>query len=155
MKLLALILVVLLLGLGVAALLWHKGTADQRDEPAALEVIAKFPVRFPTPPTTANVAHEVRIATARSAPIVSRPVPDSVWDAIAQCESGGRWDDTRGGYEGGVHFLHSTWVKAGGRRFAEHAYQASREEQIEIAKGWLARTSWEQWPACSRKVGAR
>lgn len=89
---------------------------------------------------------------ARTAP---KHVGSSIWDAIARCESGGNWADTRGGYEGGVHFLHSTWVAAGGRRYAEHAYQATREQQIEIAQSWLERTSWAQWPVCSRKVGAR
>lgn len=92
-------------------------------------------------------------ARARTAP--THRTPANVWDRIANCESGGRWDDTRGGYEGGLHFAHDTWVRAGGRRFAEHAYQATREQQIEIAVGWLARTSWAQWPVCSRKVGAR
>lgn len=82
-------------------------------------------------------------------------VPVGVWDRIAACESGGRWDDTRGGYEGGLHFLNSTWLRAGGGRFAQHAYQATREQQIAVAESWLARTSWAQWPVCSRKVGVR
>jgi hypothetical protein len=83
------------------------------------------------------------------------PKPLGIWDRIAGCESGRRWNDRRGGYEGGVHFLHSTWVAAGGRRFAEHAYQATRAQQIIIASSWLARTSWLQWPACSRRLGLR
>jgi hypothetical protein len=82
-------------------------------------------------------------------------VSGSIWDLIAQCESGGRWDDRRGGYEGGLHFLNSTWLRAGGGRYALHAYDATREQQIEIAQSWLERTSWSQWPVCSRKVGAR
>lgn len=92
--------------------------------------------------------------TTRRAKVKARHA-GSIWDAIAACESGGDWADTRGGYEGGVHFLHSTWVQAGGRKYAEHAYEATREQQIDIAQSWLERTSWEQWPVCSRKVGAR
>lgn len=101
-------------------------------------------------------------ARARTAPTerttmraASAGVSDETWDRIAACESGQRWDDTRGGYEGGLHFAHDTWVRAGGRQFAEHAYQASREQQIQVANSWLARTSWAQWPACSRKLGLR
>lgn len=82
--------------------------------------------------------------------------PDAgTWDAIAACESGQRWDDTRGGYEGGLHFMPDTWVRAGGRIYAEHAYEATRGQQIEIAQAWLERTSWAQWPTCSRNLGLR
>ena len=98
------------------------------------------------PTTTTTVAY--RRATVRA-------TGTSIWDAIAQCESGGNWADTRGGYEGGLHFMWTTWVQAGGRKYAEHAYDATREQQIEIAQSWLERTSWDQWPVCSRKVGAR
>lgn len=77
----------------------------------------------------------------------------SIWDCIAHYESGGNWADTSGGYEGGLQFLHSTWVSAGGRRYAEHAYQATREQQIAIATEWLAQTSWRQWPNTSKMCG--
>lgn len=89
------------------------------------------------------------------------------WDAIADCESGDRtskghvirgtanWSSTVGRYEGGVQFLHSTWVTAGGRIYAEHAYQATRTEQIDIAQNWLEHTNWKQWPQCSRIMGYR
>lgn len=133
------------------------------DEPLAFtEVIEKRPQPTTTstttlPPTTTTTA-VARTAPTVSVASVSRPsagVPDSTWDAIARCESGGNWQDTRGGYEGGLHFLNSTWLRAGGARFAQHAYDATREQQIQVANEWLARTSWEQWPVCSRKVGAR
>lgn len=80
----------------------------------------------------------------------------SVWDRLAQCESGGRWNYNGGsGYDGGLQFSPSTWRAAGGTKYAPYAHQASREEQIAVAKSWLARTSWRQWPACSRKLGLR
>lgn len=107
-------------------------------------------------------ARTVLPVAAVSAPPTRRmvaPAPSSssgsIWDRIASCESGGNWSSTGGSYEGGVQFLHSTWVAAGGRRYAEHAYQATREQQIAIASSWLAKTSWSQWPACSRRVGVR
>lgn len=106
-----------------------------------------------TPPTTTTVA-----ARARTAP-TSRPTPAIVdaatWDSLAGCESGGRWDDQRGRYEGGLHFLNDTWRRAGGLVYAAHAYLATKAQQITIAASWLRRTSWAQWPECSRKLGLR
>lgn len=79
----------------------------------------------------------------------------SVWDKIAACESGGNWSSTVGRYDGGLQFHPSTWRAAGGTRYAPTADQASREEQIAVAESWLAKTSWAQWPACSRRLGLR
>ncbi len=96
-----------------------------------------------------------------------RPSRSWTWDEMGDCESGdwdrqahpiagtARWDDRRGGYEGGLHFLNGTWLQAGGARFAQHAYDATREQQIEVAEDWLARTSLAQWPKCSYVIGAR
>lgn len=71
------------------------------------------------------------------------------WDAIAQCESGGDWTaNTGNGYEGGLQFAHSTWVAYGGRQYAEHAYDASREEQIAVAERVLAGQGPGAWPNC-------
>lgn len=117
-------------------------------------------VEIPTTTTTtttvqprARSAPTIRAASA-SAP--SAVVSDETWDRIAACESGGRWDLNSGnGYSGGLQFAASTWIRAGGRRFAAYAYQATREQQIQIANEWLARTSWSQWPECSRRVGVR
>jgi hypothetical protein len=108
-----------------------------------------------TTTTTARPRSAPKPRTTVRAASVSAGVPDEVWDRIAQCESGGNWQDTRGGYEGGLHFHPDTWVRAGGTRYAPHAYQATRRQQIDIANEWLARTSWAQWPVCSRKVGVR
>jgi hypothetical protein len=38
-----------------------------------------------------------------------------------------------GHHEGGLQYVHSTWVAAGGLRFAAHAYEASPNEQIRAA----------------------
>lgn len=78
-----------------------------------------------------------------------------VWDRLAQCESGGNWHHTGSRFSGGLQFLPSTWRAAGGIRYAPTAAQATREQQITIAQSWLARTSWSQWPACSRRLGLR
>ncbi|MFF8942063.1 transglycosylase family protein [Streptomyces sp. NPDC014864] len=57
------------------------------------------------------------------------------WDAIAACESGGNWRaNTGNGYFGGLQFRQSSWVAAGGLRFARRADLATRREQIHVAR---------------------
>lgn len=80
--------------------------------------------------------------------------PDSDWDRLAQCESGGNWAiNTGNGYHGGLQFSPSTWNAHGGQEFAPYAYQASREQQIVVAERVLASQGWGAWPACSAKLG--
>ncbi|GAA3247238.1 hypothetical protein GCM10017691_56240 [Pseudonocardia petroleophila] len=82
--------------------------------------------------------------------------PDSAWDRLAQCESGGRWDiNTGNGYHGGLQFSPTTWRGFGGGEFAPVAYQASRAEQIVVAERVLAVQGWNAWPSCSRQTGVR
>ena len=58
----------------------------------------------------------------------------SMWDRIADCESGGNWSiNTGNGYYGGLQFDLQTWRGAGGRDFASRPDLASRGEQITIA----------------------
>ena len=78
---------------------------------------------------------------------------NSVWDRLAQCESGGNWSiNTGNGFYGGVQFSASTWRAMGGSGLP---HQASRETQIAIAKKLQARAGWGQWPGCSSKLGLR
>ena len=77
----------------------------------------------------------------------------SVWDKLAQCESGGNWSiNTGNGYYGGLQFSLSTWRAYGG---SGYPHKASREEQIRIAKKLQAAAGWGSWPACSSKLGLR
>jgi resuscitation-promoting factor RpfA len=76
------------------------------------------------------------------------------WDALAQCESGGRWNvNTGNGYYGGVQFSAGTWRAYGGTQYAPRADLASREQQIAVAQRVLASQGPGAWPACSRKTG--
>jgi len=78
----------------------------------------------------------------------------SVWDRVAQCESGGNWHiNTGNGYYGGLQFVQSTWVGYGGRAFASRADRATRAEQIAIAQRVLASQGPGAWPVCSRRAG--
>ncbi|MFC7402068.1 transglycosylase family protein [Citricoccus sp. GCM10030269] len=87
--------------------------------------------------------------TALSAPATA--APQSSWDALAQCESGGNWSiNTGNGYYGGLQFTPSTWRAFGGSGMP---HQASKAEQIRVAENTLAAQGWGAWPACSAKLG--
>lgn len=79
---------------------------------------------------------------------------NSVWDDLAQCESGGNWAiNTGNGYYGGLQFSHPTWHAYGGGEFAEYPHQATREEQIAVAERLHAARGFAPWPACRVKLG--
>ena len=78
----------------------------------------------------------------------------TVWDDLAQCESGGNWSTNTGnGYYGGLQFSASTWLAQGGGEFAPTADLATREQQIIVAERLLAAAGWGQWPHCSSQLG--
>jgi len=72
----------------------------------------------------------LRLAVA-GAVVVGAPValagtanaaPDSDWDRLAQCESGGNWGiNTGNGFQGGLQFSPSTWNAHGGTQYAATA----------------------------------
>ncbi len=70
----------------------------------------------------------------------------AMWDRIAQCESGGRWNiNTGNGYYGGLQFATASWLAMGGDDFAPRADLASRAEQITIANRYYARAGTSPW----------
>jgi resuscitation-promoting factor RpfB len=95
----------------------------------------------------------VRVGTKRApSPVIS---DGAVWDALAQCESGGNWAiNTGNGYYGGLQFNVSTWNANGGAQYAARPDLATREQQIAIATLVRDRRGgYGAWPACSRKLG--
>jgi LysM repeat protein len=63
----------------------------------------------------------------------------TVWDRVAECESGGNWRiNTGNGYYGGLQFSRSTWRAYGGAKYARTANKATKAEQIAIARRTLA-----------------
>lgn len=84
---------------------------------------------------------ELEAARQQQLPPWTPPPPEHSgpinWDAIAQCESGGRWHYD-GRYDGGLQFHPDTWRRAGGTRFAPYAWGASRAEQIATAERWVS-----------------
>jgi LysM repeat protein len=112
---------------------------------------------LPTLAITRVVAQERSAAPAstsrRSTVTRSASVGGSVWDRLAQCESGGNWGiNTGNGYSGGLQFAAGTWRANGG---SGSAHNASRAEQIRVAERVRASQGWGAWPACSSKLGLR
>jgi hypothetical protein len=84
----------------------------------------------------------------------------SVWDALARCESSGRWDvvrrvNDRLSYYGGLQFDPRTWDAFRPVDFPLFASDATREQQILVAERVLAAQGWNAWPACSQRLGLR
>jgi hypothetical protein len=77
--------------------------------------------------------------------------PDSEWERVAACESGGNWGiNTGNGYHGGLQFSQGTWAAHGGGEYASAANQASRDQQIAVAERVLASQGRGAWPVCGR-----
>ena len=106
-------------------------------------------------PATRSVAPATSGSSRRSTATRSAAAPasGSVWDRLAQCESGGNWGISTGnGYSGGLQFAQGTWAANGG---SGSAHNASRAEQIRVAERVRASQGWGAWPACSAKLGLR
>jgi LysM repeat protein len=101
----------------------------------------------------AAVSNTSAPATTAS-PITPAPTSDSVWDRVAQCESGGRWSiNTGNGHYGGLQFTQSTWRAFGGGKYASTANKATKAQQIEIAEKVLAGQGPGAWPTCGKRAG--
>lgn len=127
----------------------------------------------PTTSTTTTVDLSFLNTTTTTSMIVPKPVENTArnvpvpeyrndhsdrWDQLAQCEAGGNWTTNTGnGFGGGLQFMHgngySTWLSFGGGEFAAHPWEATREQQIEVAARVLNSVGWNAWPGCSRKLG--
>ena len=78
------------------------------------------------------------------------------WDALAKCESGGRWntvDSSAEPYDGGLGIYRPTWLAFGGAEFAPNAGLATREEQIIVGQRiYNTYGGWSQSWGCARQM---
>lgn len=129
----------------------------------------------PTTTTTESTTTTLPPTTTTSKPSTYRAASlrtqDGIWDALAQCESGGDWGKRGGRYDGGLQFHPNTWtsyVSAGKSYelvgYPAHAYDASREQQITVATRvrdgvpgssapYLNPQGYGAWSKCRRIVG--
>ena len=107
----------------------------------------------PEPEASSDSSESSGGNTGASAPSVPS---GSVWDRLAQCESGGNWSTNTGnGYYGGLQFSASTWSGYGGGQYAPTADKATRAQQIAIAEKVRAGQGWGAWPSCTSQLGIR
>ena len=96
------------------------------------------------------VTEIVKVGT-KEQPTTNYAGGNTVWDRLAQCESGGNWAaNTGNGYYGGIQFSASTWASVGGSGLP---HQHSREEQIKRGQILQSRAGWGQWPHCAAQLG--
>ena len=78
---------------------------------------------------------------------------DLLWQRLRNCEAGGRYERNSGnGYYGAYQMSAGTWHNLG---FGGLPHQAPPEVQDQAARKLQSRSGWGQWPACSRRIGAR
>ena len=93
--------------------------------------------------TSKELEKPVKKVVARGTAEAPSVASNSVWDKIAECESGGNWHiNTGNGYYGGLQFSAATWHSVGGPGLP---HEHSRETQIKYAKILQQRSGWGQW----------
>ncbi|ELS53872.1 transglycosylase family protein [Streptomyces viridochromogenes] len=74
----------------------------------------------------------------------------TVWDKVAECESGGSWSaDTGNGHHGGLQLTQDEWERYGGLDYASSPDLASRSQQISVAQKLLAAQGTAPWGTCA------
>ncbi|MER6960535.1 transglycosylase family protein [Streptomyces sp. NPDC000618] len=77
----------------------------------------------------------------------------TVWDKVAQCETGGSWSADKGGEYGGLSLTQKEWETYGGLDYAASADLASRNQQIAVAQKLLAAENVGAWGTCGLTSG--
>lgn len=114
-----------------------------------------------TTTTTAVPKLERKVVVQEQQAVAPVTIPgDDIWDRLAACESGGRWNyDGGSGFDGGLQFSPATWTRMhthwGVNTGYAFAWQAPREVQIQVAIKLMQVSSGthSQWPVCSKEIG--
>ncbi|MER6787121.1 transglycosylase family protein [Streptomyces sp. NPDC000658] len=78
----------------------------------------------------------------------------TVWDKVAQCETGGSWSADKGDGEfGGLSLSQKDWEAYGGLDYATRPDLASRNQQIAVAQKVLAAQGIGAWGTCGLTSG--
>lgn len=121
--------------------------ADARKD----EILLKSTIARRFVGVVAAAAISTGLGVATTAPAAAA---GTVWDRVAKCESGGNWKiNTGNGYQGGLQFSSSTWRAYGGGKYASTANQATKAEQIAIARRTLQGQGPGAWPVCGARAG--
>lgn len=78
----------------------------------------------------------------------------TVWDKVAECETGGSWSADEGdGQYGGLALTQEDWEAYGGLAYASRPDLASRNQQISVAQKLLADQGVGAWGTCGLTSG--
>ncbi len=129
----------------------NSATSAARNAPSATSTIATT-----APTATANLSSKTPQASGGNSSVAAPGLADSVWDALAQCESGANWAiNTGNGLFGGLQLDRGAWLSNGGAAYAPLPSDATREQQILIAEKVRADRGFSPWSSCARKLGLR
>lgn len=123
--------------------------------PATTVVVTAPPTTAAPPPPPPPPPPPVPVPSAPGIP------PDSYWDRMAQCETGGNWAHyPNGTWTGGLGIYNQTWLAWGGGEFAPKAGQATKAQQIIVANriavtghNGLGPVGFSAW-GCMSTIGA-
>jgi hypothetical protein len=128
----------------------NRATSPARSAPSVTSTIATT-----APTATANPGSETPQAGGGNT-VAAPGLADSVWDTLAQCESGGNWAiNTGNGLYGGLQLDRGAWLSNGGAAYAPLPSDATRPQQILIAEKVRAERGFSPWSSCARKLGLR
>lgn len=105
----------------------------------------------PEPEAPADgVPADAAVTAAAPAPA---PLPnETIWEAMAHCETGGNWTHPGPTWSGGLGIYQGTWQMFGGTEFASLPSHATREQQIIVAERIRARYGFSAW-GCADAIG--
>ena len=129
---------------------WVDGKLESRNQTGAS--VTKNPVNqvvavgtkaaTPTAPTTVAAPPSAGNTSGAGLNLANA----AMWDKIAWCESGQRWNlDLGTGYYGGLQFLRQSWLSWHGDDFAPLPSLATREQQITVANRLYADLGLKPW----------
>lgn len=111
---------------------------------------------------TITLSSWVELVSPRPTPPPPPPAPiASHWVELAECESHGEWDygpHSNWGshlFEGGLQFHPDTWDGFKPDGYPDAAYQATPQQQVNVAERVQEAQGWRAWPRCSRTIGLR
>ncbi len=127
----------------------NSATSTTRSAPSATSTIATT-----APKTTVSPSSKTPEAAGGNTVAAPGLADSRVWDALAQCESGGNWAiNTGNGLYGGLQLDRGAWLSNGGAAYALLPSDATRQQQILIAEKVRADRGFSPWSSCARKLG--
>ena len=132
----------------------HPGEIQIRFETRVVNGKAETPKEVSRTTVTAAVATITHVGTKSASSAGSSASSGSAsigsngvnWDAVAQCESGQRWNiNTGNGYYGGLQFDIPTWLSNGGGKYAPRADLATKAQQIAVANVVYSHRGLQPW----------